>query len=40
MDGSELIGKLMENTKRFRQGMKDAGFTLKVCTQLGKGGRQ
>ena len=30
MGGSSLVNKLAENTKRFRAGMKEAGFTLKV----------
>ena len=30
MGGSDLVGKLASNTRRFREGMKAAGFNLKV----------
>lgn len=29
MGGSDLVVKLQENTKRFREGMRNAGFSLR-----------
>ena len=34
MGGSDLVEKLTDNTQRFRQGMEDAGFILKVCVGI------